>query len=150
MSDSQERKELESKVSFVIQEAAGDNQAASEYLQMLSFCGRIVDDIFDEDAELNQENLLTLAEILFVRLPSNSFYKEHQNFLFSQHVVMWNAWDISNVLDKGSPTEKIYAHVLRDYINEVLPLVALLTQGHNKMKDINGLVRKLFQKELGD
>jgi hypothetical protein len=150
MSSPQEREELNKKVDFIIKEAAGENQAASEYLYMLATCGRIVDDIFDQDIELAKEDLLTLAEILFVRLPANVFYREHQDFLFSQHVVMWNAWDISNVLSNGNATAKIYAHVLRDYINEVLPLVALLTQGHNKMKDINSLVRTLFQKELGD
>jgi hypothetical protein len=150
MSSPQEREELDKKIDFIIKEAAGENPAASEYLYMLSTCSRIVDDIFDQDIEVTRQNLLTLTEVLFVRIPSNTFYREHQDFLFSQHVVMWNAWDISNVLIDGNQTDKIYAHVLRDYIHEILPLVALLTQGHNKMKDISSLVRTLFHKELGD
>lgn len=150
MSSPQEREELDKKVDFIIKEAAGENPAASEYLYMLSTCSRIVDDIFDQDVEVTRQNLLTLTEILFVRIPSNTFYRAHQDFLFSQHVVMWNAWDISNVLIDGNQIDKIYAHVLRDYIHEILPLVALLTQGHNKMKNISSLVRTLFHKELGD
>jgi hypothetical protein len=63
---------------------------------------------------------------------------------------MWNAWEASNILFTGDETDKIYAHVLRDYINELLPLVALLTQGHDKMKEVNGLIRSLFKKELGE
>jgi hypothetical protein len=63
---------------------------------------------------------------------------------------MWNAWEISNVLESGDSVDKIYAHVLRDYINEVLPLVALLTQGYFKMKEINVAVRSLFKKQLGE
>ncbi len=54
------------------------------------------------------------------------------------------------MLDSGDATDKIYAHVLRDYVNELLPLVALLTQGYDKMKEINGLIRSLFKKELGE
>jgi len=146
-----EKREIEDKkIDFIIKEAAGKNSEASEYLYLLSTCARIADDIFDNDIEISRVSLLTLIEILFVRLPANEFYRAHQEFLFSQHVVMWNAWDISNVLSKGDETAQIYAHVLRDYINEVLPLVALLTQGHNKMKDINSLIRSLFQKKLGE
>jgi hypothetical protein len=63
---------------------------------------------------------------------------------------MWNAWEASNILDKGDEVDKIYAHVLRDQVNEILPLIALLTQGHDKMKEINGLIRTLFKKQLGE
>ena len=63
---------------------------------------------------------------------------------------MWNAWEASNSLSTGDHLDKIYAHVLRDYINEILPLVGLLTQGHDKMKEINGAIRSLFKKQLGD
>jgi hypothetical protein len=87
---------------------------------------------------------------LFVRLPSNSFYIQHQQALHSQHITIWNTWEASNVLAEGDQTDKIYAHVLRDYVNELLPLVALLTQGHDKMKEVNGLIRSLFKKELGE
>jgi len=150
MSTEKERQENTLKVDFIIEQACGNNKEAFEYLTFLSTCARIADDIFDEFLDITQNQLLTLIELLFVRIPANSFYRQHQELLFSQHVTMWNAWEASNMLEKGDATDKIYAHVLRDYINEVLPLVALLTQGHNKMKEVNSLIRSLFKKELGE
>ena len=150
MSDNQQRQENNSKVAFVISVAAGENKDAAEYLSLLSKTARIADDIFDQDQALTQNDLLFLVEALFIRIPSNKFYKQNQEALLSQHITIWNAWEISNVLANGDNTDQIYAHVLRDYINECLPLVALLTQGHDKMKEVNGLIRSLFKKELGE
>jgi hypothetical protein len=150
MSTLKEREENSLKADFIIKKAAGGNESAEEYLQMLSTCSRIVDDIFDDFETVTKQDLLTVVEIFFVRLPANKFYCEHKDLLFSQHVTMWNAWEISNVLESGDSVDKIYAHVLRDYINEVLPLVALLTQGYFKMKEINVAVRSLFKKQLGE
>jgi hypothetical protein len=150
MSSQQERLDNSLKVDFIINEAAGSNESAKEYLQFIAACGRITDDIFDDYNLLTQKDFLTIVEILFIRLSANSFYRKHQDILFSQHVTMWNAWEASNFLDKGDNTDKIYAHVLRDYINELLPLVALLTQGQSKMKEINVQIRSLFKKELGE
>jgi hypothetical protein len=150
MSDSQERLLNDRKVDFINQQVAAEDKDALEYLQLLSRCARIVDDIFDEPETILPNDLLTTIEILFVRIPSNLFYIKHRDLLFSQHLTMWNAWEASNILFTGDETDKIYAHVLRDYINELLPLVALLTQGHDKMKEVNGLIRSLFKKELGE
>jgi hypothetical protein len=100
MSTLEERKENDLKAAFIIQKAAGDNKEAKEYLEMLSVCARIVDDIFDEFESVTQQHLLTLVEIFFIRMPANYFYQQHKDQLFSQHVTMWNAWEISNVLEK--------------------------------------------------
>jgi len=150
MSNAEERLLNDQKVDFIHQKAAGKNSAALEYLQFLSQAARIVDDLFDEPASVSNKDLLVLIELLFVRIPSNVFYLQHREQLFTHHLAMWNAWEASNILDKGDSTDKIYAHVLRDYINEVLPLVALLVEGWDKMKEVNGLIRALFKKHLGE
>ena len=148
MSSIEERKENDLKVDFIIDQAAGTDKNAVEYLTLLSQALRTIDDIYDEFEIVTQNELLAVVEILFVRLPSNKFYQENRECLFSQHVSMWNAWEISNVLYSGDDLDKIYAHVLRDYVNEILPVVALITQGYAKMKEINSLIRPLFKKEL--
>ena len=148
MSSTEERKENDLKVDFIIGQAAGTDKNAVEYLTLLSQALRTIDDIYDEYEIVTQNELLAVVEILFVRLPSNKFYQENRECLFSQHVSMWNAWEISNVLYRGDDLDKIYAHVLRDYVNEILPVVALIKQGHAKMKEINSLIRPLFKKEL--
>ena len=148
MSSAKEREENDLKVDFIIGQAAGTDENAVEYLTLLSQVLRTIDDIYDEIEIVTQNELLAVVEILFVRLPSNKFYQENRECLFSQHVSMWNAWEISNVLYSGDDLDKIYAHVLRDYVNEILPVVALITQGYAKMKEINSLIRPLFKKEL--
>lgn len=148
MSSTKEREENDLKVDFIISQVAGADENAVEYLTLLSQALRTIDDIYDEVEIVTQNELLAVVEILFVRLPSNKFYQENRECLFSQHVSMWNAWEISNVLYSGDDLDKIYAHVLRDYVNEILPVVALITQGHAKMKEVNSIIRSLFKKEL--
>jgi hypothetical protein len=150
MSTPEERRENDLKVNFLIEKACGNDLDAKEYMEQLSFLARIVDDIADDFDTCTQNKLLAVVEILFVRMPSNKFYKKHQDILFSQHIAMWNAWEASNILNDGDVIDRIYAHVLRDYINETFPIVALLTQGHDKMKEINGSIRFLFKKNLGE
>ena len=150
MSDFAQRQENDRKVNFMIDEVCGADADAKEYLILLAGLARIVDDISDDFEMLSQNTILAAVEILFIRIPSNSFYKKNQDILFSQHLSMWNAWEASNVLDAGDVVDKIYAHVLRDYINELYPVVALLTQGHDKMKETNGSIRSLFKKNLGE
>ena len=150
MSTCQERIENNQKVKFISELVAGENADALEYLTSLSAALRIIDDIFDEFHNVSMQQCCCLCELLFIKIPANTFYKEHQDLLFSQHVSMWNAWEASNVLSQGDEVDKLYAHVLRDYANEVLPLVALLTQGHDKMKEANGMIRSLFKKQIGE
>lgn len=148
MSTLEERKENDLKVDFIIHLAAGNNKDAFDYLTLLAQSVRTIDDIYDEFQNVTQNELLTVVEILFVKLPSNKFYQENRDILFSQHITMWNAWEASNMLYLGDTLDKIYAHVLRDYVNEILPIVALITQGHVKMKEANSIIRSLFKKEL--
>ena len=150
MSTLKEREENNKKLKHIAKEAAGNDLEALEYLNLLAHCARVADDVFDEFENITQLDFLTAIEILFVRMPTNKFYLAHQETLLSQHITMWNAWEASNFLMDGDKTDKIYAHVLRDYINEILPLVALLTQGHDKMKAVNSLIRFLFKKEIGE
>jgi len=63
---------------------------------------------------------------------------------------MYNAWMAANLWDKGDDTCKIYSHVWRDTHHEIVPLVALLTQGPEKMVNVSMKIRKLFKKHLGE
>ncbi len=63
---------------------------------------------------------------------------------------MHNAWMASNIWEDGDEVDKIYAHVWRDTHHEVVPLVALLTQGPEKMREVSLKVRQMFKKNLGD
>ena len=56
----------------------------------------------------------------------------------------------ANKRENGDETDKIYAHVWRDNIFEVFPIVALLIGGIDHMKCISEKIRVLFKKELGE
>ena len=75
---------------------------------------------------------------------------KHRDTLTSQHVTMHNAWLSANLWGEGDETDQIYAHVWRDYHQEVVPLVALLTQGPSKMQEVSFKMRQMFKKKLGE
>ena len=123
-----------------------------EYLKLLSTAARLSDDLYDNDYPVTGKEKLHLIEILFLTIPSNKFFRDNYVFLLSQHMVMWNTWELSNTLDHNDPDEidKIYSHVIRDYFYNIVPLVALLTQGKKEMKRLNYLTYYTYRKKLGE
>ena len=150
MTTQKEREIIEKKSNKVIELASGGDANAAQYLWMLARITRVLDDVFDNDQVITREEHLEVLEYLFVRLPTNPFFIRHQDVLLSQHLSMFNAWMAANVAEKGDDTDQIYAHVWRDTIHEVIPIVALLTQGYDAMPPISLEVRKLFKKQLGE
>jgi hypothetical protein len=99
--------------------AAGDNKDAFKYLTQQGYCVRIIDNLYDQDYP-----------------PTNPFYQEHIKTLQPVASMAWEAWEQSNRLCKMSCTDRIYAHVFRDQILYMNELVALLTQGYEKMVEV--------------
>ena len=150
MTTQKEREIIDEKAKKVIELAAGGDANAAQYLWMLARITRVLDDVFDNDQVITREEHLEVLEYLFVRLPTNPFFIRHQDVLLSQHLSMFNAWMAANEAEKGDDTDQIYAHVWRDTLHEVIPIVALLTQGYDAMPPISLEVRKLFKKQLGE
>ena len=134
----------------IIKEAAGKNKFAYDYLWKLMCISRTVDDIYDMDQEVTRNQLLEAIGYLLFEMPYNPFFMRHRDTLSSQHVSMHNAWMAANFWGEGDETDQIYAHVWRDYHQEVVPLVALLTQGSSKMQEVSFKMRQMFKKKLGE
>ena len=150
MTTQQEREIIDEKAKKIIELAAGGDANAAQYLWMLARITRVLDDVFDNDQVITREEHLEVLEYLFVRLPTNPYFIRHQDVLLSQHLSMFNAWMAANVAEKGDETDQIYAHVWRDTLHEVVPIVALLTQGYDAMPPISQEIRTLFKKQLGE
>jgi hypothetical protein len=150
MTTQQERDVFTKYTIEIIKDAAGEDPHALDYLWKLMCISRTVDDLYDKDQEISHEQVLDAVRYLLVELPFNPFFCEFQDTLVSQHVSMYNAWMAANVWEKGDETEQIYGHVWRDTHHEVVPIVALLTQGPDKMKFVSEKIRKLFKKNLGE
>jgi len=150
MSDQEWRDENDKKVDFVIDTITNGNEYAFNYLHDVATAARIVDDIYDEFENVTSSQVRTVVEILFVRIPTNPFFLRYRKELETHHFAMWQAWEASNVLKEGDETDQIYYHVLRDYCNEILLFVALKCLGYNRVREINMLIRGLFNKKLGE
>ena len=150
MTTQQERETYQKATQLIIDEACGDNPAAAHYLWSIMWISRTIDDVYDQDQEVSREDILDVVEYLLVGLPSNPFFKAHRDILESQHFSMYNAWSAANLWEKGDETDQIYGHVWRDTHHEIVPIVAMLTQGPSKMKEISLKIRTLFKKQLGE
>lgn len=150
MSTPEEREIFTAKTKEIIKEAAGKNKFAYEYLWRLMCISRTVDDLYDDDQIVSTRSVLSAIEFLVVEMHYNPFFMKHRDTLTSQQVSMYNAWMAANLWDKGDDTCKIYSHVWRDTHHEIVPLVALLTQGPEKMVNVSMKIRKLFKKHLGE
>lgn len=150
MTTQEERDVYEQATHVLIKEAAGDNMAAAHYLWNLACISRTIDDIYDQDQEVTKAQMIEAVEYLLIEMPFNPFFIRHRDTLQSQHVTMYNAWMAANLWEQGDETEQIYAHVWRDFFQEIWPLVALLTQGTKKMNEVSLKIRQLFKKQLGE
>lgn len=147
----EERLACQAEAEIIIEIVCNSNQDAKEYLNLLLSALRVIDDVYDQDSLVTTQDLMNVFEILFVRLPLNKFYQDYEQALKLQHVIIWNTWEVSNVLRNSAlDYERMYGQVLSGYVHELLPLVANLTGGYLKMKEVNALVRKMYQGPLED
>ena len=116
--------------------AAGDNKDAFNYLIQQGYCTRVIDNLYDQDYPPTNEELIDAFKLLASVIPSNPFYQEHIETLQPMATMSWEAWEQSNRLSKLTCTDRIYAHVFRDQIIYMNELVALLTQGYEKMVEV--------------
>lgn len=150
MSTEKEREENTEKLFYIVDKICGDNIDAKNYLLGIGKTARLVDDVVDNDADIFSQDCYSVIKFFLIDLPRNSFYLDHRLELDAINAVIWNAWRDSDILDNGDETDKIYAHVLRDFINELAPFVALVLHGYDKMREISLETRILFKKQLGD
>ena len=148
MATTEERKANKKQNEPILDNVCNDDPDAREYLYLVTRALRIWDDVRDQDYEVTKENLLEAFEILFLQLPTNKFFIKNYDVLLSQHLMIFNTWTASNEREKGDETDKMYSHVWSQSINELLPIVALLTKGYNHMRSTSILMRRVFQETL--
>ncbi len=144
MSTQQEREEDTVKSDELIKLASGKNKEADKYLRMIGYVWRVMDDIYDGDYPITRGDVLKVIEYLFIGIPSNRFFIQHQDKLTSQHITAYNAWMASNRWTKGNLEQRVFSHVWRGDYQAVLGLVALLTGGIDHMKLVDQKVRETF------
>jgi hypothetical protein len=142
MSDQQEREQFKLRVKQAIDLASNGVVAAREYLLMVCSVARMLDDIKDKDAEADVEHLAYLS---MYAIPNNEFFIAYRKQLLAAQLIAINAWADSNVMVDG--LEKKQADVIRDYVQELFPMVAELTGGPIHRKEVSLSIRRLLLKE---
>jgi len=152
MSTSREREELGKLITEkIIPLSCNNNKVAEAYLNRVFFVVRTLDDLYDGDVPVSKENISKAFFISIIDLNNNSFFRDNFEALNSIHLIGFNAWEEANKLEnEGSNINKIYAHVMRDFICELFVLVAYITGGHENVKTVSALVRTSFIKNLGE
>ena len=150
MSTIEERARDSDNRELIVNEICGTNTSAREYIDILCEIWRTWDDIQDGDFPVTRQDILSSFKHLFVTLPTNTFFNEHRDLLLSQHISMYNAWIAANEWELGDETDQIYAHVWKNTLHELVPIIALILHGQKKMEETSSLIRKLFKSKLGE
>lgn len=148
MSTVSERRMMDDKIDRIMPVAANGNKNAERYLRDIAFIARKIDDLYDKDTEVGQEEIERLFYLLLIDLPTNPFYLANFQALITQHIVIYNAWMDANSWEHEEDLSKLRASmIMRDYVGEIIPLVAFLTGGSKSMREISLTSRELFLKE---
>lgn len=149
MSTPEERKVMDANVDTIIPLCCNGNKHAERYLHDMAWVNRIIDDLFDDDVKVGKKDIERVFYVLAIEIPTNPFFMQNFQALMTQHIVIYNSWIDSNAweFDKDK-TKRMYAHVLKHYIGELLPLVAFMTGGTGLMRKISLASRELFIEEI--
>ena len=126
------------------EQAAGKDKNAFEYLLQMAYCIRTIDDFYDKDQPVGHQDILDVFKLLFSVIPSNAFYQDNIKTLQPFVSNSWEAWERANELCTLTCTDRIYAHVYREQIIGIYELVALITQGYEKMVKVKRELEKFI------
>jgi hypothetical protein len=149
MSTPEERQANQAKVAGLIRHASKGNLAAELYLRTVAGAARLLDDLIDRDSEVKSDDIVMVFAGLMVGLNGCSFFVQNRDYLSAVQQVALNAWlDANEWENSPDATERIYAHVWRDAINDLLPAVAYLVGGWTHMREVSQATREQFKKEI--
>lgn len=149
MSTTAERTMNTERVHRAIALAANNNAPAGRYLVMVARTARMLDDLIDRDQPCSNEQITNVFYSLLIEIHENEFFQKHRVELTLLHTVILNAWLDANDLADEPGVARIYAHVMRDFINELLPAVAYLTGGWLRLRKVSRPeFRQPFFKEI--
>lgn len=145
---SADRMENAAKVKKAVTLASNGDRDAEAYLYLIAHITRVIDDLYDQDSPTPPEVVASMAGAILVQLPMNPFYRYNRDRLDAAHAMVLNAWLDSNRMDESADRlEWNYGRVVRDYVNELLPLVACLVSGYTYMRTVSLPIRQLFYKD---
>lgn len=117
-----------------IREWIPDPQARS-FLYDISRITELWDDLYDRDENISPEQIEEAMLAALISLPLNPFYQKHSGYLTPLMLQAINTWKDSNVLAKGTRSQRMLAYALRHLDNQIIIALIYLTQGYAKMRE---------------
>lgn len=149
MSTPEQRKENTRRVKEAVALASNGDEMAARYLWLIAQAARTLDDLVDGDNPVPHEHIIAVFHGMLVEVNQNPFFLRHRDYLTGLHQMALNAWLDANAWTKSEDaTERLYAHVLRDLVGEIVPAVAYLTGGWLTCRAVSLQIRKSFKKEF--
>lgn len=124
-------------------EWTGDMNAIWFIRQFGDIC-EVFDDLVDKDKPVTDADLARTLFVALTELPINPFFDAHKHRLVPIIVTGINAWLDANTLEKGSPNDRVFSYVLRDWYAELVAYVIYLCRGRDYMRAVSMEVRSFF------
>jgi hypothetical protein len=125
----------------------GDPEAI-EFLELIFDITDIWDDLVDQDREVTEDQINSTFTKCLVHLPGNLFYRKNYTVLAPQLMLVINAWQDANELQKGDDADRIYACGLRFLLIQLIATAVSLIKGPDAAREISVEVwRKYTSKE---
>lgn len=123
------------------------NQAAVDYVCMVSRVADVWDNLIDKDAEVSEKDINDAFWIMAVSIPTNPFYRAHIDDLLPVTATGIINWMTANGLEASDEQRGIeIAHVIRYSIADVAVLTALLCGGRDWAVEIGPELRMRSQR----
>ena len=148
MATPEERKTNDLACDEIFKLCANGNEHAEKYLKDIAHVSRVFDDLIDKDYAVSSEQVCRAFFELLGGLWLNPFFVQNAQTLIPIHIASYNSFMDSNEWADKDSLRKIYSHVMKDYINELLGVVAFLSGGYNHMRQCSLQVKEVFLEEV--
>jgi hypothetical protein len=124
-------------------EWVGDPNAVRFIVDFADTC-ELFDDLIDKDKPISDAHVVRVLFNVLTEIPLNPFFDSFKAQLVPIIITGINAWLDSNVLERGSDNDKVFAYVLRDWYMEFISYVVYLTRGREYMRSVSLDIRSFF------
>lgn len=120
------------------------HEDAVEFITQFAHVCEVWDDLIDRDKDLSDAAIHNAFWMLLTEIPLNPFFDQFKRQLIPLMISGINAWLDANELERGSPNDRVFAYVLRDWYMEFVSYVIYLTKGREYLREVSLEVRKFF------
>jgi hypothetical protein len=133
----------------IVEKAVRGNEAALEFLRRIAGVLHIWDDLIDRDKKVLDADICGAFTDALITIPSNPFYRAHQDVLLPILANAINNWRIATSLERSEKTvsDLKIAFIIRSSYVDLLTMSALLIGGGDWAAEVGVEVRRWAHQE---